>query len=455
MENKRGFGSRLGFILSMAAFCIGIGNLWKFPYMVGNNGGGAFLVVYLLAVILVGIPGFLIELTLGRKSQLSPVKGMAQLEGKKRTPWSIIGVTGMAAIFIMVSYATTIVGGWTLAYIVKIATGQLSGLTPDQIAATFGETAGAPYTIAFSAIEAILLWLCLNGGVKKGVEKICSILLPTLFVIMIGLAIYANLLPGAGKGLAWYLTPNLQNITASGVAAAAVQVLYSVGIGMCCAFVYGSYFDPKGNLPKSSLITAGMDSGIAILAGLICVPALFSFGIEPTAGPSLIFITLPNLFNAMGGFGIVFGLLFMLCVFFAGFTSNVGGSEALVASFSDSTKLSRRKVATIVVIAQFLFSIPFTLSFQGTGFFGEFKCLGLGFFDFFCLISDICLCLGAIAMLAYVIFRWGFKKFQEAANEGATGKIRVRGWMKSYLFFIYPIVLLVVLFFLIKGYFPS
>ena len=451
METKRGFGSRLGFILSMAAFCIGIGNLWKFPYMVGNNGGGAFLVIYLLAVVLVGIPGFLIELTLGRKSQLSPFKAMEKLEGKK-TPWSIIGVTGMSAIFIMVSYATTIVGGWTLAYIVKLASGQLSGLTPDQVAATFGATAGAPYTIAFSAIEAILLWLCLNGGVKKGVEKICSILMPVLFVIMLGLAVYANMLPGAGKGLAWYLTPDLSKITMGGVAAAAVQVLYSVGIGMCCAFVYGSYFDPKGNLTKSTLITAGMDTGIAVLAGLICVPALFSFGIEPTAGPSLIFITLPNLFNAMGSFGILFGLLFMLCVFFAGFTSNVGGSEALVASFSDSTNMSRKKVATIVVIAQFLFSIPFTLSF-GSGWLGQVKIIGLGFFDFFCLVSDVCLCLGAIAMLAYVIFRWGFKKFQEAANEGATGKIRVYNWMKGYLFFIYPVLLLVVLYFLISAYF--
>ena len=394
---------------------------------------GAFLIIYLLAVIFVGIPGFLVELTLGRKSQLSPFKGMAKLEGKKRTPWSIIGITGMAAIFIMVSYATTIVGGWTLAYIVKLATGQLAGLTPDEITATFGSTAGAPYIIAFSAIEAILL--------------------PTLFVIMIGLAIYANCLPGASKGLLWYITPDLSKVTMGGISGAAVQVLYSVGIGMCCAFVYGSYFDPKGNLPKSSLITAGMDTCIAVLAGLICVPALFSFGIEPTAGPSLIFITLPNLFNAMGGFGIAFGLLFMICVFFAGFTSNLGGSEALVASISDSTpKLSRRWVATIVVVAQFLFSIPFTFSF-GSGWLSKITILGLGFFDFFCLVSDICLCLGAIGMLAYVIFRMGFKKFQEAANEGATGKIKVYSWMKWYLYIIYPILLITVLYFLIRAYF--
>ena len=198
---------------------------------------------------------------------------------------------------------------------------------------------------------------------------------------------------------------------------------------------------------------AGMDTCIAVLAGLICVPALFSFGIEPTAGPSLIFITLPNLFNAMGGFGIAFGLLFMICVFFAGFTSNLGGSEALVASISDSTpKLSRRWIATIVVVAQFLFSIPFTFSF-GSGWLSKITILGLGFFDFFCLVSDICLCLGAIGMLAYVIFRMGFKKFQEAANEGATGKIKVYGWMKWYLYIVYPVLLIAVLYFLIRAYF--
>lgn len=452
MENKRGFASRFGFIMSMAAFSVGIGNLWKFPYVVGNNGGGAFLLIYLLTVLLVGIPGFLIELTLGRSSQLSPVLGMRKLEGGRKTPWSIIGWLGCIAIFIIVSYATMIVGGWSGGYIVKVITGSLRGMNVDQIAGEFGSFAGSPITLIFGAIEAILLWLCLNSGIKKGVEKVCSVLLPTLLIIMVGLAIYANTLPGAVEGLKWYVTPDFSNVSTSSIAAAATQVFFSIGVGMCCAFVYGSYNSKQTNLVGSVTLTAVLDTGVAVLAGLICVPALFAFDIEPTAGPSLIFITLPQLFNEMGSFGTVFGTLFMICVFFAGFTSILGGSEALVAVVCDATKWSRRKAATAVVVAQYLFSILFTLSF-GTGAVANWKILGLGLFDFADFIASLCMCLGAVLMLAYVIVRWGFAKFKTEANLGTGGKLHVYDWMKPYVCYIYPIILLVVFYCIIRLYF--
>ena len=452
MNNNRGFTSQLGFLLSMAAFSIGIGNLWKFPYIVGNNGGGAFLLVYLLVVILVGIPGFLIELTLGRTAGLSPLKGMEKLEGKK-TGWSVIGVLGMFAIFTICSYATMIVGGWTGSYILNIITGSMRALDSAGIAELFGRTAGSNLTIAFSAVQAGLLWLCLISGVKKGVEKVCSVLLPTLFAILLVLAVYANTLPGSTEGLLWYLTPNLSAVSASTVSAAACQVFYSIGMGQCGAFVYGSYIDKKANLTRSVAAGVTMDTFIAILAGLVLVPALFAFDIEPTAGPSLIYITLPNLFNAMGSFGTAFGLLFMVCVFFAGFTSILGGSEALVASICDKTeKVSRKAAATAVCVAEFLFSILFTLSFRG-GFFAEFKALGLGFFDFFDFLATTAMALGVFAMLLYVLFRWKFYRLQSEANEGATGRIRVYGWMKYYINYVYPIVLLVVFVCLAQMYF--
>ena len=452
MNNNRGFTSQLGFLLSMAAFSIGIGNLWKFPYIVGNNGGGAFLLVYLLVVLLVGIPGFLIELTLGRTAGLSPLKGMEKLEGKK-TGWSVIGVLGMFAIFTICSYATMIVGGWTGSYILNIITGSMRELDSAGIADLFGRTAGSNLTIFFSAVQAGLLWLCLISGVKKGVEKVCSILLPTLFAILLVLAVYANTLPGATEGLLWYLTPNLRAVSGNTVSAAACQVFYSIGMGQCGAFVYGSYIDKKTNLTRSVVAGVTMDTFIAILAGLVLVPALFAFDIEPTAGPSLIYITLPNLFNAMGSFGTVFGLLFMICVFFAGFTSILGGSEALVASVCDKTeKVGRKAAATVVCVAEFLFSIPFTLSFRG-GFFAEFKALGLGFFDFFDFLATTAMALGVFAMLLYVLFRWKFYRLQSEANEGATGKIRVYGWMKYYINYGYPVVLVIVFICLAKMYF--
>lgn len=451
MENKkRGFASRIGFIFSMAAFCIGIGNLWKFPYVVGNNGGGAFLLIYLVMVLLVGIPAFIIEITLGRTSQLSPISGMEKLEGKK-TLWSSIGWLGCIAIFIIVSYATMIVGGWTGGYIIKVITGSMRGLSPEEIGAAFGSFAGNPIILIFGAVQACLLWMCLNSGVKKGVEKVCSILLPTLLIIMIVLAVYSNTLDGAMEGLKWYIIPDFSKLSLSSIAAAGTQVFFSIGVGMCCAFVYGSYISKESNMPQAITLTAVMDTGVAVLAGIICVPALFAFGIEPTAGPSLIFVTLPQLFNEMGSFGIPFGALFMICVYFAGFTSILGGSEALVAVLCDTKKWSRKKACAAVVIAQYLFSILFVMSF-GSGAMSRLKIIGLGFFDFFDFIASLCLCLGAVLMLGYVIFRWGFKKFKEEANAGATGKIRVYNWMKIYLWYIFPIILIITVVCVIKMY---
>lgn len=453
MEQKRGFASRVGFIFSMAAFCVGIGNLWKFPYMVGNNGGGAFLLIYLILVVLVGIPGFIIEVTLGRSSQLSPVRAMAKLEGKKKTPWSVIGWLGVIAIFIIVSYATMIVGGWTGGYIWKIATGAMKGLSAEEIGATFGSFSGSPVSLIFAAIEALLLWLCLNSGIKKGVEKVCSFLLPALLAIMIVLSVYSNTLPGAFEGLKWYLIPDFSKVTLSSVAAAACQVFFSIGIGMCCTFVYGSYSMQSKDMPQSLTLTALLDTLVAVLAGILVVPALFAFGIEPTSGPSLIFITLPQLFNSMGSFGTVFGLLYMVCVFFAGFTSILGGSEALVAVICDgNSRWSRRRAATLVVVGQFIFGIVFTMSF-GTGAISKISILGLGLFDFADFIASLCMCLGTIFMLAYVIFRWGFKKFQDEVNGETRSRIRIYNWMKGYICYVYPVVLIAVFYSIMRMYF--
>lgn len=452
MDSKRGFTSRLGFILSMAAFSIGIGNLWKFPYVVGNSGGGAFLLVYILMVLFVGIPVFLIELTLGRSSQLSPIAGMKKLTGKKKTGWTAIGWLGVVSIFLIVGYATMIVGAWTLGYLYKILTGELKGLDAAGMAEMFGKYSGSWGSIVFSLLCSILLLLCLNSGVKKGVERVCSILLPLLFIIMIALAIYANTLPGALDGLKWYLTPDFSKINASVISTAATQVFFSIGIGMLCAFVYGSYITKDTNLTQSVVITGVLDTCIAILAGLICTPALFAFNIEPTVGPSLIFVTLPQLFNAMGSFGNIFGAVFMLCVFFAGFTSVLGGEEALVATIADSTGMDRKKISMIVVGIVFVLSIFFTMSFGDTPL-ADFKILGLGFFDFADFIaSGICLTLGSIVMLAFVLFKWGFKKFKDEANAGAVGKIKVYDWMRPYFCYALPVILIVVCYCIVRMY---
>ncbi len=453
MEKKRGFSSRIGFVFSMAAFAIGIGNLWKFPYMVGANGGGMFLLVYLAIVLLVGVPALLIELTLGRSAKLSPIMGMRRLEGKKKTPWSAIGWLGIIPIFIMCSYATMIIGGWTGGYIVKIATGSLQGMSGAELAEEFAAFSGNPITLLFGAGSAVLLWLCLNSGVKKGVEKVCSILIPTLFVILLILAVYSNLLEGAIEGLKWYLTPDLENLSLDTLSAAATQVFFSMGVGQCGGFVYGSYIDKGTNLPGSAVTTAIMDTFVAVLAGLVCTPALFAFGIEPTSGPALIFITLPQLFNEMGTLGTVFGLLFMVCVFFAGFTSVLGGSEALVASICDRyPKFSRVKAATIIAAAEWVVGILFTLSF-GNGLVSKIRLLGLGLFDFADFVASISMALGVICMMLYVVCRWKYPKFQQEANEGTKGKLKLYGWMGVYIKYVYPVILLVIAVCVVRMYF--
>lgn len=450
----RGFASRLGFIMSMAAFCIGIGNMWKFPYIVGQYGGGAFLLVYVILTLIIGVPTFLMEVVLGRSSQLSPIKGMAVLEGKKKSGWQAIGWLETIAISCICIFSGTVIGGWSLGYVFKVVSGSLSDMGAAELGATFGEFSGSPSAIIFTFACAILLWLSLNGGVKKGVEKICSILMPTLLVIMIILAIYSNTRAGAFEGLKWYLTPDFSKINLGVIGAAATQVYFSIGIGMLVAFVYGSYIDKKTALPSSLTLTALMDTAVAFLAGLVITPALFAFDIEPTAGPPLIFISLPQLFNEMGGFGRIFGSVFMLCVFAAGFSSMLGGCEALVATLCDaSEKLSRKKATSIVVIAVTILSIPVTLSFGNTSF-AEIKIFGFGIFDFLDFISSgVCMPIVAILIYVYCIYRWGWKKFQEEVNAGVPeGKMKIGNGMALYFKYILPVLLVFACFCVLNTY---
>lgn len=447
MEGSRGFTSKIGFILSMAAFCIGIGNLWKFPYVVGENGGGAFLIVYLSLVIVIGVPMFIIETTLGRTSQLSPIEGMKKLEGGKKSGWMVIGYLQVLAIFGICTFATTVVGGWSLGYIWKVASGSLVGMTSDQIGNEFSSFSGSWRCVGFSIMNTVLLGLCLISGVKKGVEKVCSILLPTLFITMIGLAVYSNILPGAFAGLKWYLLPDFSKITLSVVGAAAAQVYFSIGIGMCVAYVYGSYIKKDSPLPGALTLTAMLDTLVAFLAGLICTPALFAFSMEPTAGPSLIFVTLPQLFNNMGQFGRIFGVLFMLCVYAAGFSSILGGCEALVASLTDSTKLLRKHAVIIVLSLLFLFSIMVTLSMNPNSAMSKWRfVLGFGLFDFIDFISEgVCMPIGAVLMYIYAIWKWGYPKFMAEVNAGTGEKnLKLTKGLGIYFKIILPVCIVFV-----------
>ncbi|MBQ6621711.1 MAG: sodium-dependent transporter [Mogibacterium sp.] len=444
MQESRGFASKIGFILTMAAFCIGIGNLWKFPYVVGAQGGGAFLLVYLILVFLLGIPLFIIEVTLGRSSQLSPIKGMAAIEGKK-TGWSVIGWLEFIAIFGVCTFSETIIGGWSPMYVWKVLSGQLSGLSAEEIGGVFGASCGSNRVIIWSIFTSVLLAACLLSGVKKGVEKLCSILMPTLLVLLVLLAVYANLLPGASAGLKWYLTPDFSKINMSVIGAAAAQVFFSIGIGMLVAYVYGSYIAKNNGtgLPGSMALTAVLDTCVAVLAGLICTPALFAFGMEPTAGPSLIFVTLPTLFNAMGGIGRIFGTLFMLCVFAAGYSSMLGGCEAMVATIVDSTKLDRKKAVFLLLGVMFVLGIFITKSFDGnSAVSGWTFAFGFGLFDFVDFLSEgLCMPIAGLLMYIFAIWKWGYPKFMQEVNEGTPeGKFKIGAGLGWYFKYVLPVL---------------
>lgn len=440
--------------MALAGFCIGIGNMWKFPYIVGANGGGTFLIVYIISVVAVGLPLFILEQQLGRSSQLSGIAGMEKLAPKHKKFWSITGGWfGLITIMLIACYFWSILG-WNIGYIIKVADGSLYGLSNEAVTQTFVDFSGSWACVGCAAIAAVMCWLMMSTDFKKGVEKVCKFALPTLIVLMIGLAIYSASLPGAGAGLEWYLKPEFSNTDMfATVQAAVVQVFYSVGIGMSCAFVYGSYVKKNDNLCGNSLTAVIMDTLVAVLSGLVITPALFAFGIEPAAGPGLIFISLPQMFTAMGNVpGRIFGLIFLFAVFLACITSMAAILESIVANMGDKFGWSRKKGRNFAILVPFAVSIIVTLN-QGSG-----SLTGLSFFgmDLFSLLdmlgSAFGLTLTAIFMVLFVIFVKKFSWFQKEANMGA-GRFRIGSWMKWYYYVIIPVILAFVFYCILRMYF--
>lgn len=452
MSSKRGFGSRFGYIMTLAGFCIGISNMWKFPYIVGENGGGAFLIIYIICAITIGIPLFMLEQQLGRSSQLSGVAGMEALAAKHKKFWGACGWMGLITVLLIAFYFWTILG-WNVGYLGMVIGGKLYGMDNDAVVQTFTEFSGSWPCVLCSAACALLVWLMLNTDIKKGVEKLCSVALPLLIFMLAGLAIYSATLPGAIEGLKWYLIPHLDNFDfMAAFQAAVVQVFFSVGIGMACAFVYGSYIRKDSNLCSDACIAVGLDTLVATLSGLVVVPVLFAFGVDPASGPSLIFISLPQVFTAMGNIaGRIFGAVFLTAVFLACITSMVAVVEAVVANMNDKFRWSRKMTNTLTVVLTFGVSVIVTIN-QGSGALNNIKLFGQDLFSLFDTIaSAFGLTLTTLFELAFVIFCMGFTKFREEVNLGA-GKIRVWSWLKWHYNFVLPAVLCFVIICIFKVY---
>lgn len=425
MDNKGKrdqFTSGFGFVLASAGSAIGLGNIWRFPYMTGTNGGGAFVLLYLAIVILVGATLLLVEFTIGRHGQANAVASY----GKISKPFKWIGYLGVFTSFPLLAYYS-VVGGWTIYYSAQSALGKLTSVPADQMGAFFGGFIGLVTSpIIYLAIFLIFTLLIVAKGISGGIEKWSKILMPAMFVLLVILLVRAVTLPGAMEGVRWYLKPDFSKINGSVVVAALGQAFFSLSVGLSGMVTYGSYLSKKENLTTNTLTVVGFDTLIAILAGFVVFPAVFAFSMEPGGGPGLVFITLPQVFSKMP-MGAFFSASFFLLLLFAALTSSISIMEVSISYFTESFQVSRRQMSWIYGIIVFALAIPVSLSF---GIWGDVSILGKGIFDlydYFCANLALPFCAFMCAIL--VGWVWGKDKaMAELTNNGTIDNWYIRIW---------------------------
>ncbi len=405
------WGSRLGFILAAAGSAVGLGNIWKFPYVAGENGGAAFLIAYVIMVFTLGVAVMLAEFVIGRAAQRNPVGAFAALKGGK---WVWVGYMGVVAGFLILSYYS-VVAGWTIAYIVKSATGLLQAADPKALGAIFGAFVAEPggpllYHFVFMALTVAVVL----AGVHGGIEKSCKVLLPLLFLIMVGLAIRSLTLPGAEAGLHFYLNPDFGKVSGAMLGDAMAQAFFSLSLGMGAMLTYGSYLSRDLDLPRAALWVTLCDTVVAMTAGLMVLPAVFAFKYDPAAGPGLVFITLPAVFAHMPA-GSAFAVAFFVLLLIAALTSSVSLLEVVVAWCVDEHKIARAKAALGAGVVCFICGIPALLSF---GPWKNVTVAGKGILDAMDFAaSNVMLPIGGIAMSLFV----GWAILPRAMNEATAG----------------------------------
>ncbi|MGB1360756.1 MAG: sodium-dependent transporter [Alphaproteobacteria bacterium] len=419
------WSSRTGFVLAAAGSAVGLGNIWKFPYLAGKFGGGAFLLAYLLLVFTVVKAVMLSEIAIGRAAQKNPVGSFAKLHNNR---WKIVGYMGVAAAFMILSFYS-VVAGWTIHYTFEMASGALSSLQPDALGGKFGGFITDPVSpIIYHAVFMAVVVAIVIRGVKGGIEKTSRILMPVLFALVIVLILRGLTLPGAEKGLAFYLIPDWSQLGNGELWSAALgQAFFSLSLGMGTMLTYGSYLAKKENLPSTAMQVSFVDTGIAFLAGLLVLPAVFAFGFDNGAGPGLTFITLPAVFNQIWG-GQLFGTLFFVLLAFAALTSAISILEVLVAWWSEEKGASRKNSAIIFGIITFFVGIACSYSLgiwskvtiaSIFGLDSSWKLLNLGVFDLLdYLSSNVLLPLGGLFILIFVGWVKPQVMMKEITNNG-------------------------------------
>ncbi len=438
---KESWGSTFGFIMTSIGYAVGLGAIWKFPYMIGMNGGGIFLLLCIILAILVAVPLAWGELTLGRYTQCSALVGMRRLEGKGNF-WQAIGWLGFATAFTLTAYYITIVGD-VLFYIFTFISGGLEGLSVDEMASFYTQLNQDIATKLFwTALTLVLMTLIISRGVQGGLEAANKILIPCLFIFLFILGIRGLTLPGGIDGLVWMFQPDFSKLTPSVLYAALNQVFFLAGVGFATMFSFGAYLDPKqSDIPFNGSIIILSNMLVAILAGIAIFPALFSYGMEITSGSGLTFQTLPYVFNEMP-MGRLWGGLFFILLFCAGFSTILGLTEGMVSTLSDAFRLDRKKMTFIIVIFLFVCSIPSILS---TNVWAHIRPLNMDLFTFMDFLAVGLFCpLGCILIALYVAYRFPFSKLVAESSIGAK-YFTIPSWMKLWYLAAIPLITLFVL----------
>lgn len=446
MENRENFKSRLGFLLVSAGCAIGIGNVWKFPYVTGQNGGGVFVLFYLLALLIMGVPILTMELAVGRASRKSAVGAFRTLE-KPGHKWHIHGWLCIAGCYLLMMYYTT-VSGWMFGYFAKFATGTFAGLTSETVDGVFGAMLANPWELTlWMGIMVVAGFLVCSFGLQNGLERISKFMMIGLLALIIVLAFHSISLDGAIEGLKFYLLPDFGRAMEQGlgnvITAAMNQAFFTLSIGIGSMEIFGSYMSKGQSLPSESVRICALDTFVAIVSGLIIFPACFAYNVQPDAGPPLIFVTLPRVFVNMPG-GSLWGSLFFLFMTFASFSTVIAVFENLIANSIESFGWSRKKASIINFIFIFVASLPCLL---GYNLLKDVHLIGardiLDSEDF--IVSNLLLPIGSIVYLLFCVTKWGwgFDKYMEECNEGKG--MKMPHWLKPYFQFILPLLIIVIL----------
>ena len=449
MKERESFGSRLGFILVSAGCAIGIGNVWKFPYLAGENGGGFFVLFYFIFLLIMGVPVMSMELAIGRRSRKSGAEGFREIE-KKGSKWHIVGYTSIIGCYLLMMFYTS-VAGWMISYFWKFLSGSFSSsMDKSAVSSVFtGMLSSTSDSLVFMTLSVVIGMGVCALGLKNGVEKITKVMMMGLLALIIILAIHSLTLPGAMEGLKFYLVPSIGTLKEKGVLSVVVaamnQAFFTLSLGICAMEIFGTYMSKENTLFSEAFRISLLDTFVAVVSGLIIFPSCFSFSISPDAGPSLIFVTLPNVFLNMKG-GRVWGTLFFVFMSFAALSTVIAVFENIIASFMDNYKWSRKKSVVINFISILLLSLPCALEnnlLKGVTILG-----GKGVLDSWdFLVSNLLLPLGSIAIILFCVWRngWGWNEYLKEANTGKGIKMPGSKAVKIYLGVVLPILVFTVM----------